>query len=280
MYPCMLMFWYNGDMKRVMPFALCVLAAGCALVSGTDNSTLKLAVRGKQATYTIVIPEAASPSQKYAAEELQRYVKELTGVELRVAADAINCVPPAGGAQLAATATAAIRIELTDEFGTDGFRLTARPPNLLVRGGVRGCLYGVYELLETYGGVGWFASWRTVVPKLERFAVPANLDDEQRPAFKMRMTSWLDATHGDFAARLRLNGARAHLEEKHGGAVCRFGKRMGSCHTFSFLLSPKKYFAEHPDHFDPRQYLTDARAALRDMVRHKIVDVLGCNGKA
>ncbi|NCB05318.1 MAG: fructose-bisphosphate aldolase, partial [Clostridia bacterium] len=39
-------------------------------------------------------------------------------------------------------------------------------------------------------------------------------------------------------------------------------------------------FAEHPDHFDPRQYLTDARVALRDMVRHKIVDVLGCNGKA
>ena len=37
---------------------------------------------------------------------------------------------------------------------------------------------------------------------------------------------------------------------------------------------------EHPDHFDPRQYLTDARAALKGMVRHKIVNVLGCNGKA
>ena len=42
----------------------------------------------------------------------------------------------------------------------------------------------------------------------------------------------------------------------------------------------RKQFAEHPDHFDPRQYLSDARTGIRDMVRHKIVDVLGCNGKA
>ena len=37
---------------------------------------------------------------------------------------------------------------------------------------------------------------------------------------------------------------------------------------------------EHPDQFDPRQYLKPARIALRDMVRHKIVNVMGCNGKA
>ena len=48
----------------------------------------------------------------------------------------------------------------------------------------------------------------------------------------------------------------------------------------AFTAMIRKHFVEHPDHFDPRQYLTDARAALRDMVRHKIVDVLGCNGKA
>ena len=42
----------------------------------------------------------------------------------------------------------------------------------------------------------------------------------------------------------------------------------------------RKYFAEHPDHFDPRQYLKSARQAIKDMVTHKIVNVLGCNGKA
>ncbi len=42
----------------------------------------------------------------------------------------------------------------------------------------------------------------------------------------------------------------------------------------------RKYFAEHPDHFDPRQYLKPARANIKEMVRHKLIDVLGCNGKA
>ena len=42
----------------------------------------------------------------------------------------------------------------------------------------------------------------------------------------------------------------------------------------------RKYFAENPSHFDPRQYLKPARAAIKEMVRHKLVNVLGCNGKA
>ena len=42
----------------------------------------------------------------------------------------------------------------------------------------------------------------------------------------------------------------------------------------------RKYMAEHPDHFDPRQYLKPARQAVKEMVAHKIVNVLGSDGKA
>ena len=42
----------------------------------------------------------------------------------------------------------------------------------------------------------------------------------------------------------------------------------------------RKYFAEHPADFDPRQYLKPARQAIKELVAHKIVDVLGCDGKA
>ena len=42
----------------------------------------------------------------------------------------------------------------------------------------------------------------------------------------------------------------------------------------------REHFALNPSHFDPRQYLGPARDAVRKVVRHKIVDVLGCNGKA
>ena len=42
----------------------------------------------------------------------------------------------------------------------------------------------------------------------------------------------------------------------------------------------RQFFNEHPDKFDPREYLKPARIAIKDMVAHKLVDVLGCNGKA
>jgi fructose-bisphosphate aldolase, class II len=42
----------------------------------------------------------------------------------------------------------------------------------------------------------------------------------------------------------------------------------------------RKYFAENPTHFDPRQYLSPARAAIKDLVKNKLINVLGCNGKA
>ena len=48
----------------------------------------------------------------------------------------------------------------------------------------------------------------------------------------------------------------------------------------AMTASIRKYMAEHPDHFDPRQYLKPARAAIKEMVAHKIVDVLGCDHKA
>ena len=48
----------------------------------------------------------------------------------------------------------------------------------------------------------------------------------------------------------------------------------------AMTASIRQYMAEHPDHFDPRQYLKPARQAVKDMVAHKLVNVLGCNGKA
>ncbi len=42
----------------------------------------------------------------------------------------------------------------------------------------------------------------------------------------------------------------------------------------------RKFFAEHPDKFDPREYLKPARANIKELVSHKIVDVLGCDFKA
>ena len=61
-------------------------------------------------------------------------------------------------------------------------------------------------------------------------------------------------------------------------AVCKIN--IDSDLRLAMTAAIRKHFAEHPSDFDPRQYLKPARAAIKEMVRHKILTVLGCNGKA
>ncbi len=60
-------------------------------------------------------------------------------------------------------------------------------------------------------------------------------------------------------------------------AVCKIN--IDSDLRLAMTGSIRKYFAENPSHFDPRQYLSPARTAIKDLVRNKIINVLGCNDK-
>ena len=68
------------------------------------------------------------------------------------------------------------------------------------------------------------------------------------------------------------------LREAARSAVCKIN--IDSDLRLAMTGSIRKYFNEHPEHFDPRQYLSPARAAIKDLVKNKIVNVLGCNDKA
>ena len=61
-------------------------------------------------------------------------------------------------------------------------------------------------------------------------------------------------------------------------AVCKIN--IDSDLRLAMTAAIRQYMAENPTHFDPRQYLAPARAAIQGMVEHKIQTVLGCAGKA
>ena len=229
-------------MKKRIVASFALVAALCAAAG-----ELTLAERGMPAAYSIVIPVDAGASVRYAADELRGYVREMTGVELPV----VKGMRKSNSGKV---------IFLNGKGDGDAFRIRTGNGNVAITGGASGVLYGIYELLETYGGVGWFASWRTVVPQLNRFTVPDRLDDVQKPAFALRSTRWYDvdtAQNPAFAARLRLNGAcnipDGGRGEKFGGVPFRSGRGLGLAHTFDSLLPAAKHFESHPEWYSERK---------------------------
>jgi len=67
------------------------------------------------------------------------------------------------------------------------------------------------------------------------------------------------------------------LREASKSAVCKIN--IDSDSRLAMTAAIRKYLAEHPDHFDPRQYLKPARENMKKMHIHKIVNVLGSDGK-
>ncbi|MCL2299043.1 MAG: ketose-bisphosphate aldolase, partial [Firmicutes bacterium] len=68
------------------------------------------------------------------------------------------------------------------------------------------------------------------------------------------------------------------LRRAAGMAVCKIN--IDSDLRLAMTAALRKHLAENPKHFDPRDYLKPARAAIQAMVEHKIEHVLGCAGKA
>ena len=70
----------------------------------------------------------------------------------------------------------------------------------------------------------------------------------------------------------------SQLREAAKSAVCKIN--IDSDLRLAMTGTIRQFFNEHPDKFDPREYLKPARANIKELVRHKLVNVLGCNGKA
>ena len=70
----------------------------------------------------------------------------------------------------------------------------------------------------------------------------------------------------------------AELREAARMAVCKIN--IDSDLRLAMTGTIRKFFHDHPEKFDPREYLKPARANIKELVKHKLVDVLGCAGKA
>jgi hypothetical protein len=199
-------------------------AGGAALAQGGQSS----------AVITTVGP--ATPVLEYAATELQRWLREISGAELPITAADAPSDAPGFSLQIAADATT---------LGSEGYRLETRGDTLHITGGTgRGVLYGVYGLLEDHLGCRWFTSEIHAVPRQNTLLLP-RLNETVRPVLEYREPFVTECRGGDWVARNRCNSTGATLEARHGGKL----QYNGFVHTFAELVPVDTYFDAHPEYY-------------------------------
>lgn len=204
--------------------------------------TVTLAAGGK-ARARVVVAAAAPAPDRFAAEELARFLHLATGGTFAVAEN------PAGEGARLVVGSAAV-----DAAAPDLGAGTLKPEEILIRsrdgdvflagGGPRGALYAVYEFLEREVGVRWWTAEATRVPWRPTLRVaPAGL--RYAPPFEYREPFWFVAFDPAWAARNKANGIQAGGDDLRGGRQA----YEGFVHTFYVLIPPEKYFAGHPEWF-------------------------------
>jgi hypothetical protein len=217
---------------------------------------LALVKDGKPLAAIIIADPAPAPPVRFAAEELQRYLREMSGAELPITNNA---------------AGPAIVLAVDDNLpGEDAHRLRTKGDRLNLTGGSpRAVLYAAYLLLERLG-CGFCVPGEETIPRQNTLAVPP-LDLTEVPAFPVRSQvdfPFTEAPLGwnlaliDWLAKNRFNwyhpapnayGDPAAWNERKEillEAVAKRGLHLQiGGHTLHTWLPPARYADEHPEWF-------------------------------
>ncbi len=213
-------------------------------VGGPRPESIAL-VRGEPSPVSIHAGDDADPCIRYAAQELRRFLLEMSGVDLPIVTH--PALRQSSALVICATQHMSDREGFPDieHLGKEGYVLRVVGRRLIIAGGrPRGTLYGVYGLLQDHLGCRWFTPDVSHIPSSDRLEIPV-LDVEVNPILEYREPFVKEAQEIDWAARNRVNGNFVELSEKHGGKV----SYRGFVHTYETLVPPDEYFDEYPDFF-------------------------------
>ncbi len=211
---------------------------------------------GKKSEYRIAIDKMASESEKWAADELQRWLREITGAELPVQDINISHKGPQiviGHNRIMQQKTGITSPEATDE----SFRYFTSGPDLYIYGGSRrGTMYGVMAFLENELGCRWYTPAVSLIPKRDEVSF-VSYDHSESPGIRVRNNFYFEAFDPIWCARNRMNGAMGSTRDtltadekwaaprKQPGGI----ESYWAVHTFYPLMPPEEFFDKHPEYY-------------------------------
>ncbi len=219
-------------------------AVGAAPEGPEEGRDMTIASDGKS-DYVIMLPDNPTPVMEYAAKELRHFIAEISGATLEIVGERRAGRRPAFViGQCRRTRDFALR-QKASSLGADGVVIKTMGRDIVLLGNNdRGQLYSVYALLEKYLGVRFLAHDCTVAPKLDTLVLQ-EMDYAYAPPFMYRETLYWDSFPKEIATRQRLNGPYTKCDAEVGGKI----QFQPYVHSFSKLVPPEKYFAEHPEYF-------------------------------
>ncbi len=207
-------------------------------------------IRLSYLTHCIVIGHRATPSESYAAQEVQKYIYALTGERLEIVKpDELgkHSFLSIGRTNLPAIANLPIKWEL---LGKEGIVVRSIGANLVLAGNQRGVLYACYSFLEDDLGVRWYTPDCTVFTKSGTIEIN-KINRTYIPPLEYREVGFDLALDADWTVRNKCNGVLynskkpVRLDQSHGGQV-----NSGGVHSFGWrFFPPSEYFKDHPDYY-------------------------------
>lgn len=189
--------------------------------------------------YRISLHANASESEKWAAKELQYWLKEMSGAELPVALFDQNFK----GAQIVIGETSTSPDAKKDATGEESFHYFNTGRDIYITGGKqRGTMYGVFEFLERELGCRWYTPSVQVIPKREELKF-VWIDHAERPGVRVRNDFYYEAFEPVWATRNKMNGAMGYREQP--GGI----ESYWAVHTFFPLVPPDEFFKKHPEYY-------------------------------
>jgi hypothetical protein len=192
--------------------------------------------------YRIALDKNASESEKWAANELQKWLKEASGVSFPIE----DLDKPFSGPQIILGFSDLTRKKSAQDAPADsyeGYHYMNSGGDILIFGGKqRGTMYGVLAFLENELGCRWYTPGYSVVPKRAELKF-ALIEHSEKPGVRVRNDFYFEAFNPIWATRNKMNGSMA-TPVQPGGI-----ESYWSVHTFYPLLSPAEFYDKHPEYF-------------------------------
>lgn len=226
---------------KINLFYLIIIASSLQFIGCTEKIVL---VEDSISEYKIFLSDEASPSEKFAAEELQKYIYQISNCRLPITNYYLKtdkCIYLG----FKGIPSSFLKNYDLNTFGSEEYIIESSDQGIIIAGGSkRGTLYGVIGFLSDYLGCRWYTPDFNVVPQNENIILPV-IKKREKPVFEYREAWYNEAYDAEWAVHNRLNPSIESPSDSLGGGY----KIYPFVHTFYQLVEPDKYFKKHPEYF-------------------------------